>query len=428
MKKLGLFCLAALLLAAALAVWCGGAKTAAPLEPLEGRDFMRAQLTGDEGLRTLRGRQTLTAANTTGADLDTIVLRLPMNAQPGSSCAVSAVTVDGKDAAFSLDADDQTVLTIRHPWPAEKRVEIAWTVMVKCAASQGAMLVTLPSLAMPEGGAWRTDAYDGLADVGYAGAFDFCIEVDGGVAAQQRMARDASFAWLPGGSVREKEVSGVRIRAVAQDGRAAARLLAGTKDALASLNDAGFAYPYDVLTVADSRAAKLDGTALSGLIALDAGKDGEPLRRMLTRLMARQIFGVYVENDPWNAPWLSHSLAASAELLAYRKLRGAAAYEERFYGEIELALRLTRPAGVTVGASTAHFGSESEMTQVLRDQGAAMLLGIEQAVGEETFVTALNLYIESCGGGVGSLKALCSALERAGAGRWDGYLEDGLSF
>ena len=83
-----------------------------------------------------------------------------------------------------------------------------------------------------------------------------------------------------------------------------------------------------------------------------------------------EIFGVQVENDPWNTPWLSQTLASCVELLAYRGREGDAAYEKRFYSEVEVAMRLTRPHGVNVGASTEHFGDDSEMTQVLRDQQA----------------------------------------------------------
>ena len=83
---------------------------------------------------------------------------------------------------------------------------------------------------------------------------------------------------------------------------------------------------------------------------------------------------------------------------------------------------------MTVGAGTAHFGGDAEMTQVLRDQGAAMLLGIEQAVGGETFMSALQSYIRDNAGGVAAKEDLAEALREASGSSWDGYLTDGLSF
>lgn len=400
----------------------------APIGPVSGRDFMRASLVYDQGLRTLRGTQTMTAQNRTGENLDEIVLRLYMNGSEGCAASVSGVTVNGSSASFAQDADDPTVLRIRHSWASEAEISLGWTVMIKHAKTGGAAVVTLPSPAMHEDGAWRTDEYDALAEPSYGEAFDFTIEIDGEIAAQMRMARDASFALLPDGKVREKEVSDVQLRALAQDTGTAKALLAKAQEALGALSDAGFAYPYDTLTVAQGDTDQADGLALSGLIVLSTDEDGEQMRRRITRLIARQTFGVFVESDPWNAPWLSHTLASCAEMLAYRKIKGAAAYEERLYGELELATRLTRPAGVCVGAGVMHFGSDSEMTQVLRDAGAAMLLGIEQAVGEAAFVSALTAYVQDCGGGMGSPDALCRALERETGSSWDGYISDVLAF
>ena len=113
--------------------------------------------------------------------------------------------------------------------------------------------------------------------------------------------------------------------------------------------------------------------------------------------------------------------------MAYRQREGEAAYEKRFYGEIEIATRLTRPRGVTIGASTERFGGDGEMTQVLRDAGAAGLMGIEQAVGQAAFLSALQRYVEQNAGGVGTLEAFEAALEEATGSDWSGYLADMLA-
>ena len=68
------------------------------------------------------------------------------------------------------------------------------------------------------------------------------------------------------------------------------------------------------------------------------------------------------------------------------------------------------------------------MTQVLRDQGAASLMGIDTAVGGEAFVRALQIYADENAGGTGSLEKLESALEQATGSAWDGYLSDMLAF
>lgn len=423
--------LAALLLTALFfagrAAWTGREQAEA-IGPESGRDFVRAVLDYDAGTRTLRGTQTLTLTNRTGETLETVVLRAYMNGWDGAQVLVSGASADGEAVSLTQDEDDPTVLRAPCSWAPGQTLELFFTLRIKHARTDGAALIQLPVPAMCEDGAWREDAYDPLADPSYAQPFDYAVMVDGKLAAQMRGARDASFALDQGAKARSRRIGGVQVTALAWDAATANALLMQTEAALKSLNAIGLPYPYDALTVMQGETGREDGLALSGLIALDAGGDKETLRRRLTRLIARETFGILVESDPWNAPWLSQTLASCAELLAYRQLRGAAAYEERLYGDIELSTRLTRPRGVTVGASTAHFGDDAEMTQVLRDQGAAMLLGIGQAVGEETLLEATQTYAARNAGGVATAERLSEALEEASGSSWAGYLQDGLSF
>ena len=68
------------------------------------------------------------------------------------------------------------------------------------------------------------------------------------------------------------------------------------------------------------------------------------------------------------------------------------------------------------------------MTQVLRDQGGAMLIGIEQAVGQEAFAQALGQYARENAGQIASQQELERALLEATGSAWDGYLEDELAY
>ena len=422
-----------------------------PVAPAAGRDFVTASLTYDPGTRTLRGTQTIEATNRGDEARTEAVLRLYMNGAEDAGVAVSGVTVDGRSVACAADADDPTVLRIPLHWAAGQTVEIAFTVMLKHAQADGAAVVTLPALAVYEDGAWRADAFDELADPSYAEAFDYTLSLVcpdtakaafGGAliesrwetgagetlyTAQMQGARDIAFALCRGGAVRQREADGVLVTAIAGGSATASALLARAQEALDALDRAGFAYPFPSLTVAQAQTGREDGLALSGLCALSAEGEKEAVLRRMTRLVARQTFGILVESDPWQAPWLSHTLASTAELLAYRARKGTGAFETRFYDEIEVATRLTRPHGVTVGAGTDHFGSDAEMTQVLRDQGAAVLLGIEQAAGGEAFLRALKAYAQENAGRIAGQAALEEALFEATGSRWDGYLADGLN-
>ena len=448
----GWLVLAALIAACALGIrgMTAGRRvaTAKALAPTAERDFVAFSGSYDTGTRTLRGTQTLTLTNRTGSVLEDIVLRLGMNGDDPGAAAVSGAAIDGQDMSVSQDADDPTVLRIGCIWQPGQTVELTFTLMIRCGKTGGATLITLPALAVWEDGAWRTDAWDALAAPGISQAFDYAIaldvqkgtqavfggdltaisETDGAVryTAQMQGARDTTFALQEDGCVRQGETQGVLVTAMAPSGRDAARLLARTREALASLEKIGLRCPFASLTVVQAQTARADGVAYSGLLALDEAGDGEALLQRLTRLVARESFGVQVGVDAFRAPWLSETLASTAELLAYRARKGTAAYETRFFEEVEPATRLTRPHGVCVGAGVDRFGDDAEMTQVLRDQGAAMLLGIGMAAGEDALADALCRYARESAGQLASRAALERALQAATGSAWDGYLADGL--
>lgn len=424
------------------------------------RDSLLITAQATEDMRTLKGDMQLTTTNRTGGELTELVFRLYANGVREGSMVISGVTIDGKETSFAPDADAPSVLRVPYALKSGDTVDVAFRFALTVPRGESeiartddsALLIgALPMPAMWENGAWRTDAYDALAETSYAQPVDIQMALTvpekvnaafgGAWTAEQRNgdgtktltmqlegARDISLAMRAGGSMRQAMSGDILVTALAENSRTAARLLEAACKALEAVESVGLAYPFPSLTVVQAQSGHEDGTIGTALLAVDGTKKGDALLQQLTRLCARQIFGVQVENDPWNAPWLSQTLASCVELLAYRGREGDAAYEKRFYSEVEVAMRLTRPHGVNVGASTEHFGDDSEMTQVLRDQGAASLMGIDTAVGGETFIRALQIYADENAGGTGSLEKLESALEQATGSAWDGYLSDMLAF
>ena len=424
------------------------------------RDSLLITAQATEDMRTLKGNMQLTTTNRTGRELTELVFRLYANGIREGSMVISGVTIDGKETSFAPDADDPSVLRVPYALKSGDTVDVAFRFALTVSRGESeiartddsALLIgALPMLAMWENGAWRTDAYDALAETSYAQPVDIQMALTvpekvkaafGGAWTDEQQngdgtktltmqlegARDISLAMRAGGSMRQAMSGDILVTALAENSRTAARLLEAACKALEAVESVGLAYPFPSLTVVQAQSGHEDGTIGTALLAVDGTKKGDALLQQLTRLCARQIFGVQVENDPWNAPWLSQTLASCVELLAYRGREGDAAYEKRFYSEVEVAMRLTRPHGVNVGASTEHFGDDSEMTQVLRDQGAASLMGIDTAVGGEAFIRALQIYADENAGGTGSLEKLESALEQATGSAWDGYLSDMLAF
>ncbi len=408
-----------------------------------------------EDLRTVKGDVLFKAENQTGERLSEVVLRGYANGETPGALIVSSAAFDGQEVNVKQDEEDPTVFRIPCDWKNGEMAEIRWHFALTVPKDAGvlsrgddsALLVgAIPVPVMWENGAWRTDAWDALAEPSYAQAFDMTFSLNlpkdiqaamGGVlsvtdeengtktwTAQMHGARDLSFALVRGGVLRQKETEHVLISALGTDGGQAGKLLRSAEKAVEALSDLGI-YPGDALTVVRADSGKADGAIGSGLLVVSGEAEGEALDRQMIRLAARQVFGVQVENDPWEAPWLSQSLASVVELLSYRREKGEAAYEKRFYEEIEVSTRLTRPRGVNVGGGVKAFRDDEEITQVLRDQGAAGLLGIEQAVGEDAFVRALVRYANE--NDMGSLEALARALQEETGSDWTGYLADMLA-
>ena len=459
MKKRGWMAAALLLvcgiLAAGIFLAHGRRVQFSPAQTFTGdRNRMTVSASVTEDLRTVKGSMKLEAVNRTGEALEEIVLRTFADAMQENSLHIGAVRVNGEEAAF--DRQEPSVLRVKRAWKPEERVvlecDFALTVrtgegMLGRTEERAVLLGALPTLAVWEDGGWRTDELDVLAEPSYAEAFDLEVTLTlpegvqaafGGAmiaddqnengthtqTAQMSGARDVSFLLFAEGKLRQKQVQHVLVSAYDEAGKTASTLVQSAEKALNTLEKIGFAYPFPALTIVRGDMGKEDGLSLSGLAVVSEDVEGKELDRQVMRLTARQIFGISVESDPWKEPWLSQTLASAVELLGYRAEKGDAAFEKRFFSDVEIATRLTRPHGVNVGAGVEAFGDDHEMTQVLRDQGAAGLLGIAKAAGEDNFLRALACYARENAGGFGSVEGLLEALKAETGSSWEGYLFD----
>ena len=82
------------------------------------------------------------------------------------------------------------------------------------------------------------------------------------------------------------------ITALAENARTASRLREAAADALEAIEKLGFSYPFSSLTVVQAQTGRADGALGSALVAVDADAKADELLAQMTRLCARQIFGV----------------------------------------------------------------------------------------------------------------------------------------
>lgn len=121
---------------------------------------------------------------------------------------------------------------------------------------------------------------------------------------------------------------------------------------------------------------------------LDAG--GETLEMVVAHEAAHQWWYAVVGSDPVNQAWQDEALSQFSMLEYLEDRYGLARREEYEQQELESALRVTVPRGVTPGAPLDRFSSMSEYSLVVYDRGAAMLCALDRMLdgGLDAFLGA----------------------------------------
>lgn len=256
------------------------------------RDSLLITAQATEDMRTLKGNMQLTTTNRTGGELTELVFRLYANGIREGSMVVSGVTIDGNAVSFATDAEDSSVLRVQHALKSGDMADVSlhFALTIPRGESEiartddSALLIgALPMPAMWENGAWRTDAYDALAETSYAQPVDIQMALTvpekvnaafgGAWTAEQRNgdgtktltmqlegARDISLAMRAGGSMRQAMSGDILVTALAENSRTAARLLEAACKALEAVESVGLAYPFPSLTVVQAQSGHEDGT------------------------------------------------------------------------------------------------------------------------------------------------------------------------
>ena len=414
--------LAALLiaLAAACAFALSRAQTAVMLEEKAfahggERDAMTVSLEATEDLRTIKGEMCLTATNRTGGDLSEIVLRAYANAiQPGS-VTLSDATVNGERASIGADSDDPSVWRIETPWRAGETAEVCWRVSLIVPRGEGeigrtddsALLIgALPTPAMWENGAWRTDAYCAVGDpfISDCSNYEVTLVAPAGYVcvasakpsvktmADGRMRytmqgdamRDFAFALSASWQTAQKSVNGVTVTAHAGDQKAAGRAAGYAAEALKTYARLYGAYAYDQLTVCEVD-FPLGGMEYPGLIFIGrdwmAESQADSLELMLAHETAHQWFYALVGSDQVTDAWQDEALCEYAMLRYAREKYGANAYENLRILRVDAPMREKINQTVTPGSPIYYFGSLQTYATVVYGRGAALPLALDEMTG-----------------------------------------------
>ncbi|MDR3051166.1 MAG: M1 family metallopeptidase [Oscillospiraceae bacterium] len=373
----------------------------------------------------------------------------------------AAVAVDGAAAPFVRSGEDGTALrvTLTAPlapgdWAA---LDLTYTLQIPrvayrfgVAGETWCLGNAFPLVAARRENAWALDAYEPIGDPFLSDCANFTFTLDAPAAFvpaatgalrsqtggddrtlwqwQALAARD--FALVLFARCRTAQ------RLLAPDGPLVVAHAASENTAQAMLTTAeaalrlygrlfGTPYPYPVFTLAQASLGGYGGMEYPGLVFIEAADlAGENLAYVVAHETAHQWWYALVGSDQVLSPWLDEALAEYAALLYVENTQGSEAFEALYQRRIEPALRLTFPAGVTVGAPLDRFASVAEYGMVVYQRGAGMLHGLRLAMGDEAFFAALGAYARPHTFGMATPEDFLFALAAASGANWAGYIAD----
>ena len=387
--------------------------------------------------------ETVGFRNGTGEALDSLVLRLWLNAfqrEETSPAALDAlydacypagfspggvtlydVKWNGGQADYSLEQEDQTVLRVNIPTlkPGE-----AGTLFVRCVAriphcayrtgyadGQYQLGNVIPLLSRYEDGEWRTDAYHPIGDPFLSECANFRLTLDapkeytpacsayltrgedGLWRGELPAARDIALMLYESPSVARGTAGETVLYSYAATEAEAKRALAYARKALQTFSELYGGYPYPVYSVcaADFPFSGMEYPALSmiGRDGYAAGKE-DSLELVVAHETAHQWFYALAGSDQALSPWQDEALCEYAMLRYVRKQYGQSSYEALKYLRVDAAMAQSVPGGLTPGSPIDYFSDLDDYRAVVYGRGAALLLALDEFLpkGADDFLRA----------------------------------------
>lgn len=415
------------------------------IEAWDGLDAVYVEASLDSEAAVLTVSQTLTLSNRTGEAQDAAVLRTWPNAfqtpdtSPAAaedkiyeSCYLDGFSIgalvmsrarvarDGQEAqtvAYRYTDEAKTVLSVPVPggWQAGEwiTVSLAYTVQIPHMAYRFGVWDGIWALgnafAIPavwEEGTWRTDEYYPVGDPFLSDCMNWTVKLsvpEGFLCAATGYARarteegralyefsapavrDFALVVSDRFCIAQEVRDNVLVSAFATSQARARELLEDGRQALACFSARYGAYPYQSYTLCEINfpmgGMEYPGLAMIAADRLDAG--GETLETVVAHETAHQWWYAVVGSDPVNQAWQDEALCEFSVLEYGEERYGAAWRQEWEQREIESALRVTVPHGVTPGAPLERFSTMSEYSLVVYDRGAAMLCALDRMLGGE---------------------------------------------
>ncbi len=400
--------------------------------------------------RVLTGTEQIDFTNSTGATLDTIVLRLYPNfpkddlGKGGNThIQVQSITVDGHPLEVTYAAKNTAVL-ITLPQPLEPEAKTLLNVsykatMVSWGDGSWPLQSYYPMLAVYQNGWWRMDVTT-FADRVFAESAVYDAEItvpmafklvttgstvgshlnDGGTrtySVQTGPVRE--FAMTVGKFEVEQVTAGVNndvtlnvftAAGSSLDAREVANIAAG---ALTAYDKRFGKYPYSELDIHLLAGEYDGGDEFPGLIFLYSKAQVNDLVRFLTaHEVAHQWWYGVVGNDIYNEPWLDEAFAQYSGYIYAQDMLGSAPALQTWQRQVMRHYNLAKGEGdMPVGLSISSYGGFWVYYHAVYGKGAFFLHELRRTLGDEVFFSAVRTYESRYRYGIGSTEAVKQVLE-----------------
>ena len=263
----------------------------------------------------------------------------------------------------------------------------------------------IPSLALYQNHAWRTDEYSAVGDPFLGDCANYTVHLsmpEGYTAAcSAKLAKGGDGLWH--GSVpaardvalclsRDYRVSSARnggtlVEAFAKTQDGARRAAEDARKAVETFSALYGACPWPYLAVC-SVDFPFGGMEYTGLVMigqgnfLDSKKD--TLELTVAHETAHQWFYALVGSDQVNDPWQDEALCQYAMLRYVAKRYGQGSFETLKYYQVDAPMAEAIPGSLTPGSPIDYFGSLADYSSVVYGRGAALLLALDEWLPDGT--------------------------------------------
>jgi hypothetical protein len=390
----------------------------------------------------------------------------PNGFKPGN-IDIATVTLDGKDASYSIEGSGETILKLTLEKPLKQKEHTQIKIGFKIALPNvddrlgyGDNCFNFgswyPIAAVYDETGWNLDPYYPMGDPFYSDISDYKVKITvpkqfvvagTGEITEEKIQGDKKsyvfqessvrdFAWVSSDKfkVDTQEVDGVKIKNYYLDGDKDRNAMAMTaaKNSVKIFNRIFGKYPYKTYSVVATHF--ITGMEYPGIVFINKdyyynNTDEFYLEVTIAHETAHQWWYNTVGNDEVDEAWLDESMAAYSEVIYYENTldrKQAESYMLHDYLEVYNGYRDKIVGGEVILKPVSEFDNLNDYAVLVYYKGAIMLDAIRTEVGDEIFFKIMTTYYDRYKLKHAKTEDFINVVEEVTGRQWDDFFDKWL--